>query len=55
MEWDMAAARYIVEDAGGGVYSLDSKRLDYGKPGLKNLAIMTVVEHYDLYSASSVL
>ena len=42
MEWDTAAAQCIVEAAGGGVYSLDGKPLGYGKPGLKNSAIMTV-------------
>jgi 3'(2'), 5'-bisphosphate nucleotidase len=42
MEWDTAAAQCIVGGAGGGVYSLDGKPLRYGKPGLKNPAIMTV-------------
>jgi 3'(2'), 5'-bisphosphate nucleotidase len=42
MEWDTAAAQCIVEAAGGGVYSLNGERLPYGKPGLKNPAIMTV-------------
>jgi 3'(2'), 5'-bisphosphate nucleotidase len=42
MEWDTAAAQCIVEAAGGGVYSLDGETLRYGKPGLKNLAIITV-------------
>jgi len=42
MEWDTAAAQCIVEAAGGGVYSLDGDPLRYGKPGLKNPAIMTV-------------
>jgi 3'(2'), 5'-bisphosphate nucleotidase len=42
MEWDTAAAQCIVEAAGGGLYSLDTKPLGYGKPGLKNPAIMTV-------------
>ncbi len=42
MEWDTAAAQCIVEAAGGGVYSLDGETLRYGKPGLKNPAIMTV-------------
>jgi 3'(2'), 5'-bisphosphate nucleotidase len=42
MEWDTAAAQCVVEAAGGGVYSLDGKPLRYGKPGLKNPAIMTV-------------
>jgi 3'(2'), 5'-bisphosphate nucleotidase len=42
MEWDTAAAQSIVEAAGGGVYSLDGETLRYGKPGLKNPAIMTV-------------
>jgi 3'(2'), 5'-bisphosphate nucleotidase len=42
MEWDTAAAQCIVETAGGGVFSLDGETLRYGKPGLKNPAIMTV-------------
>jgi 3'(2'), 5'-bisphosphate nucleotidase len=42
MEWDTAAAQCIVEAAGGGVYSLNGEPLRYGKPGLKNPAIMTV-------------
>jgi 3'(2'), 5'-bisphosphate nucleotidase len=42
MEWDTAAAQCIVEAAGGGIYALDGKPLVYGKPGLKNPAIMTV-------------
>ena len=42
MEWDTAAAQCVVEAAGGGVYTLDGKPLCYGKPGLKNAALMTV-------------
>jgi 3'(2'), 5'-bisphosphate nucleotidase len=42
MEWDTAAAQCIVEAAGGGVYSLHGNSLPYGKPGLKNPAIITV-------------
>ena len=42
MEWDTAAAQCIVEAAGGGTYSLDGEPLVYGKPSLKNPAIMTV-------------
>jgi 3''(2''),5''-bisphosphate nucleotidase, bacterial len=42
MEWDTAAAQCIVEAAGGGVYSLNGEPLPYGKPGLKNPAIITV-------------
>jgi 3'(2'), 5'-bisphosphate nucleotidase len=42
MEWDTAAAQCIVEAAGGGVYTLDGQPLRYGKPGLRNPAIMTV-------------
>ncbi len=42
MEWDTAAAQCVVKAAGGGVYSLDGEPLRYGKPGLKNPAIMTV-------------
>jgi 3'(2'), 5'-bisphosphate nucleotidase len=42
MEWDTAAAQCIVEAAGGGVYSLNGEPLRYGKPGLKNPAIVTV-------------
>ncbi|HTE90827.1 MAG TPA: 3'(2'),5'-bisphosphate nucleotidase CysQ [Terriglobales bacterium] len=48
MEWDTAAAQCIVEAAGGGLYSLDTKPLRYAKPGLKNPAIMTVGDvHFD--------
>jgi len=42
MEWDTAAAQCVVEAAGGGVYDLSGGRLEYGKAGLKNPAIMTV-------------
>ena len=42
MEWDTAAAQCVVEAAGGGVYDLSGGRLQYGKAGLKNPAIMTV-------------
>ena len=42
MEWDPAAAQCILEVAGGGVYTLDGCRLRYGKPELRNSAIMTV-------------
>ena len=42
IEWDTAAAQCVVEAAGGGVYSLDGQTLRYGKPGLKNPAIITV-------------
>jgi 3'(2'), 5'-bisphosphate nucleotidase len=42
MEWDTAAAQCVVEVAGGTVCTLDGHPLRYGKPGLKNPAIMTV-------------
>jgi len=42
MEWDTVAAQCVVEAAGGGVYSLDGEPLHYGKPTLKNPAIITV-------------
>jgi 3'(2'), 5'-bisphosphate nucleotidase len=42
MEWDTAAAQCIVEAAGGAVYELSGAPLAYGKPGLRNGAIMTV-------------
>jgi 3'(2'), 5'-bisphosphate nucleotidase len=42
MEWDTAAAQSVVEAAGGGVYTLNGESLGYGKPTLKNSAIMTV-------------
>ncbi len=42
MEWDTAAAQCVVEAAGGAIYTLDGEPLRYGKPGLKNPAIMTV-------------
>ncbi len=44
MEWDTAAAQCIVEAAGGRVCTLDGKPLRYGKPGLKNPAIITVAD-----------
>ena len=37
-----AAAQYIVEAAGGGVYRLDGRRLRYGKADLRNPAVMTI-------------
>jgi 3'(2'), 5'-bisphosphate nucleotidase len=42
MEWDTAAAQYVVEAAGGCVCKLDGCPLPYGKADLKNPAIMTV-------------
>jgi 3'(2'), 5'-bisphosphate nucleotidase len=42
MEWDTAAAQCVVEAAGGGVFDLAGARLQYGKDGLKNPAIVTV-------------
>ena len=42
MEWDTAAAQCIVEVAGGKICTLDGNPLRYGKPGLKNSAIITV-------------
>ncbi|MSU61625.1 MAG: 3'(2'),5'-bisphosphate nucleotidase [Pedosphaera sp.] len=42
MEWDTAAAQCIVEAAGGRVCTLDGNPLRYGKPGLKNPAIITI-------------
>jgi len=45
MEWDTAAAQCIVEAAGGSVFTLDGQPLRYGKPGLKNGAIITIGDH----------
>ena len=42
MEWDTAAAQCVVEEAGGGVYSLNGKPLAYRKSELRNPAIITV-------------
>jgi len=42
MEWDTAAAQCVVESAGGSVCSLDGRPLGYGKPDLRNPAIMTI-------------
>ncbi|MBI3413702.1 MAG: 3'(2'),5'-bisphosphate nucleotidase CysQ [Verrucomicrobia bacterium] len=42
MEWDTAAAQCVVEAAGGRICTLDGQPLRYGKPGLKNPAIITV-------------
>ena len=36
MEWDTAAGQAVLEAAGGHVFGLDGRRLQYGKPGLKN-------------------
>jgi len=52
MEWDTAAAQCIVEAAGGKICSLDGNRLKYGKPDLRNPAILTVGDS-DLVSAIS--
>jgi len=45
MEWDTAAAQCIVEAAGGSLCTLDGQPFRYGKPGLKNPAIITVGDH----------
>jgi 3'(2'), 5'-bisphosphate nucleotidase len=42
MEWDTGAAQCVVETAGGSVCTLDGCPLRYGKPGLKNPAIITI-------------
>jgi 3'(2'), 5'-bisphosphate nucleotidase len=42
MEWDTAAAQCVVEASGGKVCTLDGQALRYGKPGLKNPAIVTI-------------
>jgi 3'(2'), 5'-bisphosphate nucleotidase len=42
MEWDTAAAQCVVEAAGGGVFTLDGAPLRYGKPDLRNPAIVTI-------------
>jgi 3'(2'), 5'-bisphosphate nucleotidase len=42
MERDTAAAHCIVRAAGGEIYTLDGNPLSYGKPELKNPAIMTI-------------
>jgi len=42
MEWDTAAAQCVVEAASGSVCSLDGRPLAYGKPGLRNPAIITI-------------
>ena len=36
MEWDTAAAQYVLEMAGGSVSDLDGNRLKYNKPVLRN-------------------
>jgi 3'(2'), 5'-bisphosphate nucleotidase len=41
MEWDTGAAQCVVETAGGSVCSLDGRPLRYGKPDLRNPAIIT--------------
>ncbi len=42
MEWDTAAAQCVVEAAGGSVRTLAGDPLRYGKPGLRNPAIITI-------------
>jgi 3'(2'), 5'-bisphosphate nucleotidase len=42
MEWDTAAAQCVVECAGGVLSDLAGKPLSYGKPELRNPALMTV-------------
>ncbi len=42
MEWDTAAAQCVVETAGGSVCSLDGRPLRYGKPDLRNPAVITI-------------
>jgi 3'(2'), 5'-bisphosphate nucleotidase len=42
MEWDTAAAHCVVQAAGGKVCLLDGNPLRYGKPELRNAAIVTV-------------
>jgi 3'(2'), 5'-bisphosphate nucleotidase len=36
MEWDIAAAQCVVEEAGGKVTELSGRRLSYNKPSLEN-------------------
>jgi 3'(2'), 5'-bisphosphate nucleotidase len=36
MEWDTAAGQAVLEAAGGHVFDFAGRRLEYGKPGLKN-------------------
>lgn len=36
MEWDTAAGQAVLEAAGGHVFDVSGKPLEYGKPGLKN-------------------
>ena len=40
MEWDTGAAQCILEEAGGGVCTLDGYRLAYGRKDLRNPSIM---------------
>ena len=42
MEWDTAAAQCVVETAGGQLLTLDNRPLRYGKPGMRNPAIITI-------------
>jgi 3'(2'), 5'-bisphosphate nucleotidase len=42
MEWDTGAAQCVVEAAGGSVRTLDGCPLGYGKPDLKNPALLTL-------------
>jgi len=40
MEWDTAAAQCVAETAGGSVCTLDGRPLAYGKPDLRNPAVI---------------
>jgi 3'(2'), 5'-bisphosphate nucleotidase len=42
MEWDTAAAHCVVNEAGGALLTLENETLSYGKPELRNPAIITV-------------
>ena len=42
MEWDTAAAQCIVEEAGGGVFTVSGEPLTYNKSSLRNPSLVTV-------------
>jgi len=42
MEWDTAAAQCIVEEAGGGVFTVSGEPLAYNKSSLRNPSLVTV-------------
>lgn len=51
MEWDTAAAHAILLEAGGQIFTLDNKPLDYNKTSLKNPSLITIGTNRDYWFA----